>query len=89
MADQDRARTGPGRDNVRDPAPVTPSRGTARPEGLAFDVEEGTDLPVGDQAPESPGAAPAGERGGGVGLALPGDHYQEEEGPDGSRAAER
>ncbi len=92
MADHNHAPSGPERDSVRDPVPVTPSRETERPEGLAFDVEEGTDLPgvpVGDQAPHNPGAAPARERGGGVGLALPGDPSREEEGPDRNRAGQR
>lgn len=59
---------------------VTPSGETERPEGLAFDVEKGADLPglpVGDQTPRNPGAARTEqvvrERGGGVGLAVPGD----------------
>ena len=74
MADQDQASTEPTPDRALNPVPVTPSRETERPAGLAFDVEKGADLPgvpVGDQAPKNPGAAPAQETGGGVGLALP------------------
>jgi hypothetical protein len=64
------------------PVPVTPSAGTERPEGLAFDVEEGADLsgvPVGDQAPANPGAGTEGsqEAGHGVGLAVPEDQSQD------------
>jgi hypothetical protein len=86
MADQDQVST----DKVLDPVPVTPSRETGRPAGLAFDVEKGADLhgvPAGDQTPKNPGAAPAQETGGGVGLALPGDpvRKEEQEGPEGSR----
>lgn len=92
MADHNHEPTGRGRDSVRNPAPVTPSRETERPEGLAFDVEEGTALPgvpVGDQAAQNPGAAPEHESGGGVGLALPGDHSGEEKGPDRNPAGQR
>jgi hypothetical protein len=82
MADQDQASTEPTPDKVLDPVPVTPSRETERPAGLAFDVEKGTDLPgvpAGDQTPKNPRAAPAHEIGGGVGLALPGDPARKEE----------
>jgi hypothetical protein len=64
------------------PVPVTPSAGTERPEGLAFDVEEGADLsgvPVGDQVPANPGAGRtqgSQEAGHGVGLAVPEDSPQ-------------
>jgi hypothetical protein len=44
MTGQDEASTEPARDNVHDPVPVTPSRGTERPAGLAFDVEKNADL---------------------------------------------
>jgi hypothetical protein len=74
MADQDQARTEPASDRALNPVPVTPSRETERPAGLAFDVEKGTELPgvpAGDQTPKNPGAAPAQETGGGVGVALP------------------
>jgi hypothetical protein len=53
-------------------------------------VEQGADLPgvpAGDQTPKNPGAAPAQEMGGGVGLALPGDpaRKKEQAGPEGHR----
>ena len=72
MADQDRESAGmtPG------PAPVAPSEGTERPEGLAFDVKEGAELPgvpTGDQHPRNSSTAPAHESGAGVGLKVPGD----------------
>jgi hypothetical protein len=69
-------------------APVTPSEETEKPEGLAFDVEKGADLPgvpVGDQTPRNPGAAHTEqgvrESGGGVGLAVPGDPDRQAEEP--------
>ena len=78
MADQDRAGGGQAPRGIRKPVPVTPSSKTERPEGVAFDVEEGTELPgvpVGDQSPENPDAAHTEEvvtgRGEGVGLAVP------------------
>jgi hypothetical protein len=58
------------------PVPVTPSENTERPEGLAFDVEDGAELsgvPTGDQHPRNTGTAPAHESGAGVGLDVPGD----------------
>ena len=82
MDNQDQASTEPTPDGVLDPVPVTPSRETERPAGLAFDVEKGADLPgvpTGDQTPKNPGAAPAQEMGDGVGLALPGDQARKEE----------
>ena len=82
MDNQDQASTEPTPDGVLDPVPVTASRETERPAGLAFDVEKGADLPgvpTGDQTPKNPGAAPAQEMGGGVGLALPGDQARKEE----------
>jgi hypothetical protein len=82
MAEQDQASTESAPEKVLDPVPVTPSRETERPAGLAFDVEKGADLPgvpAGDQTPKNPGAAPAQEMGGGVGLALPGDPARKEE----------
>ena len=90
MADQDQASTEPTPGRVLDPVPVTPSRETERPAGLAFDVEKGVDLPgvpAGDQTPKNPGAAPAQEIGGGVGLDLPGDPARKEEqaAPEGDR----
>ena len=62
MADQDQASTEPTPDKVLNPVTVTPSRETERPAGLAFDVEQGADLPgvpTGDQTPKNPGAPPA------------------------------
>ena len=90
MADQDEKSTEPAPDKVLHPVPVTPSRETERPAGLAFDVEQGANLPgvpAGDQTPKNPGAAPAQEMGGGVGLGLPGDPARKEEqaGPEGHR----
>jgi hypothetical protein len=82
MADQAQASTEPTPGKVLNPAPVTPSRQTERPAGLAFDVEKGADLPgvpAGDQTPKNPGAAPAQETGSGVGLALPGEPARKEE----------
>jgi hypothetical protein len=72
MADQDRESAG----MTSHPVPVTPSEKTERPEGLAFDVEEGADLPgvpTGDQHPRNSNAVPAHESGAGVGLEVPGD----------------
>jgi hypothetical protein len=90
MADQDQASTEPAPDRVLNPVPVTASRETERPAGLAFDVDKGIGLPgvpAGDQTAENPGAAPAQEMGGGVGLALPGDPARKEEqaAPEGHR----
>ena len=81
MADQDH-KSSEATPDVK-PVPVTPSAGTERPEGLAFDVEEGADLsgvPVGDQAPANPGAGRtegSQEAGHGVGLAVPEDQSQD------------
>jgi hypothetical protein len=90
MADQAQASTEPTPGKVLNPVPVTPSRETERPAGLAFDVDKGADLPgvpAGDQTPKNPEAAPAQEIGGGVGLALPGNPARKEEqaGPEGHR----
>jgi hypothetical protein len=66
MADQDQASTDPAPDKVLSSVPVTPSRETERPAGLAFDVEQCADLPgvpAGDQTPKNPGAPPAQEMG--------------------------
>ena len=82
MTDQDHASTEPACGKVLNPIPVTPSHETERPAGLAFDVEQGADLPgvpAGDQTPKNPRAVPAQEMGGGVGLALPGDPARKEE----------
>ena len=80
MVDQDRTGTEPDHSKVLKAVPVTPSEETERPEGLAFDVEKGADLPgvpVGDQTPGNPGAGHTEqvvrETGGGVGLAVPAD----------------
>ena len=79
MGEKDRANSEPTRGVAPKPMPVTPSGETRRPEGLAFDVAEGTDLPgvpAGDQSPRHPGAARTQQRvreaGGGVGLDVPG-----------------
>lgn len=78
MSEKDRANSEPTHGVAPKPMPVTPSGKTRRPEGLAFDVEEDTDLPgvpAGDQTPRHPGAARTQQRvreaGGGVGLAVP------------------
>jgi hypothetical protein len=57
MVDQDRTGTEPAHGKVVKAVPVTPSEETERPDGLAFDVEKGAELPgvpVGDQAPKNP-----------------------------------
>ena len=72
MTDQDRESAG----MTPNPVPVTPSENTERPEGLAFDVEDGADLPgvpTGDQHPRNTSTVPARESGAGVGLEVPGD----------------
>jgi hypothetical protein len=72
MTDQDRESAA----MTPNPAPVTPSEHTERPEGLAFDVEDGADLagvPTGDQRPRNTSTVPAHESGAGVGLEVPGD----------------
>jgi hypothetical protein len=81
MAGQDQASTELTPGKVLNPVPVTRSRETERPAGLAFDVEQGAGLPgvpTGDQTPKNPGAAPAQETGSGVGLALPGGQARKE-----------
>jgi hypothetical protein len=89
MSEKDRANTEPTPGVAPKPMPVTPSGETRRPEGLAFDVAEDTDLtgvPAGDQTPSHPGAARTQQRvreaGGGVGLAVPGTPDQDEQIPD-------
>jgi hypothetical protein len=59
-------------------AAAAPSENTERPDGLAFDVAAGADLPgvpLGDQTPRNPDAArteeAVRESGEGVGLAVP------------------
>jgi hypothetical protein len=92
MADRDQAGAEPSHGNVHQAMPVTPSRETERPEGLAFDIEKGASLPgvpVGDQTPKNPGAAPVQEKGGGVGLSLPGEPGLREEAPGGDGVDER
>jgi hypothetical protein len=76
--------------------PVTPSEDTERPDGLAFDVQEGADLsgvPVGDQTASNPGAARTEqvvrEAGEGVGMAVPGDPGRTAAEPPGDAASER
>lgn len=72
MTDQHRESAGV----TPNPVPVTPSENTERPEGLAFDVEDGADLPgvpTGDQHPRNTSTVPARESGAGVGLEVPGD----------------
>ena len=88
MVDQDRTGTEPAHGKVLKAVPVTPTDETERPEGLAFDVEKGADLPgvpVGDQTPNNPGASHTEqvvrESGGGVGLAVPGDPDRNAEEP--------
>jgi hypothetical protein len=96
MADEDPASTEPTQDRTMKAVAVTPSGKTERPEGLAFDVEKGADLPgvpVGDQTPRNPGAAhteqAVRERGGGIGLAVPGDPDRAAEEPADEGASER
>jgi hypothetical protein len=92
MTGQDEASTEPPRGNVHDPVPVTPSRGTERPAGLAFDVEKNADLPgvpVGDQAPHNPVTTSAQEKGSGVGLAVPANPAREDQQGGDHRAGER
>jgi hypothetical protein len=79
MVDQDQTGTEPAQGKVLKAVPVTPSEGTERAEGLAFDVEKGADLPgvpIGDQPPRNPDAdhteQVVRETGGGAGLAIPG-----------------
>jgi hypothetical protein len=95
MADQDRV-SQPARDKAVQAVPVTPSEKTQRPEGLAFDVGKGADLPgvpVGDQTPKNPGAArvqeAVRETGEGVGLAVPGDPSQKPENSPGEEVSKR
>lgn len=96
MVDQDRTGTESPHGKVLKAVPVTPSGDTERPEGLAFDVEKGADLPgvpVGDQTPKHPGAGHTQqvvrETGGGVGLAVPGDPDQNVEEPIDDEASQR
>jgi hypothetical protein len=90
MADRDRASGDTSRNRTMKSAAVAPSVDTERPDGLAFDVEKGADLPgvpVGDQTARNPDAAHTEqvvrETGEGVGLAVPGDP-----GPDGAEPSD-
>jgi hypothetical protein len=93
MVDQNRTGTEPAHGKVLKAVPVTPTEETERPEGLAFDVAKGADLPgvpVGDQTPRNPGAGHAEqvvqETGGGVGLAVPGGPDRNADEPVGDEA---
>lgn len=88
MVDQNRTSPEPLTGKVLKAVPVSPSEETETPEGLAFDVEKGAELPgvpVGDQTPRNPGVGhmeqAVRETGGGVGLAVPGDPDRNAEGP--------
>ena len=68
------------------PLAATPSGKMPRPEGLAFDVQPGSDLtgmPAGDQTPRNPGAKhieeTVRETGESIGLAIPGNRPGPEE----------
>jgi len=61
MAVQDQASTELTPGKVLNPVPVTPSRETERPAGLAFDVEQGAALP-GDPARMEEQEGPEGPR---------------------------
>ena len=72
MTDQDRKSAA----MTANPVPVSPSENTQRPEGLAFDVQDGAGLPAvpaGDQHPRNTSTVPAHDSGAGVGLKVPGD----------------
>jgi hypothetical protein len=95
MADKGETNTGQTQERTMKAAPVTPTPDTARPEGLAFDVEKGAELPgvpAGDQTPRNPGAAHieqvVRENGAGVGLAIPGEPDQKAEQPQGDESSE-
>ena len=82
MAEHDQSET--AADKVMKSVAKTPSAGTERPEGVAFDVPEGTQMPgvpVGDQHPVNPDAAHTQEvmreTGEGVGLDVPGQSDQQ------------
>jgi hypothetical protein len=94
MAEQGRADADTTQNRTMKSAAVTPSEDTERPDGLAFDVEKGADLPgvpVGDQTARNPDAAGqvARETGEGVGLAVPGDPGPNAAEPSGDAASER
>jgi hypothetical protein len=93
MAAEDRTSSEMDQNRTMRAVPVTPSEQTERPDGLAFDVKEGAELPgvpVGDQTPRNPGAAHTEqvvrETGEGVGLAVPGDPDRNREKPLGEEA---
>jgi hypothetical protein len=80
MTDQNRTGTSTTEGRTMKSVAVTPSEDTDRPDGLAFDVEKGAELPgvpVGDQTARNPDATRTGqmvrETGEGVGLAVPRD----------------
>jgi hypothetical protein len=96
MAKRDRASADTTQNRTMKGAAVTPSEDTERPDGLAFDVEKGADLPgvpVGGQTARNPGAARTEqvvrESGEGAGLAVPGDPGPEAAEPTGDTASER
>lgn len=80
MTEQDRTGTDAAQGRTMKSVAVTPSEHTERRDGLAFDTEQGADLPgvpVGDQVPSNRDAVRTErvvrETGEGVGLAVPGD----------------
>jgi hypothetical protein len=87
-----------GHDQANTRMPVTPSPESERPDGLAFDVPKGTELPgvpVGHQTPADPDAArieetvrETGERLS-AGLAVPADDAQKASEPLDGRPVER
>jgi hypothetical protein len=96
MVDQDQTGTEPAHGKVREAVPVTPSEGTQRPGGLAFDVDKDAGLPgvpVGDQTANNLGAdhteQVVREAGGGVGLAVPGDPGRHADEPIDGEASQR
>jgi len=94
MAKDGKANAGPAQERTMKATPVTPSEDTVRPEGLAFDVEQGADLagvPVGDRRATNPAVGDdqgVQEGGEGVGLAVPGDRHQKSEQIQGEQASE-
>lgn len=96
MAEPDRASPDNTQNRIMRSAAVTPSEGSERPDGLAFDVEMGADLPgvpVGGQTARNPEAARTEqvvrETGEGVGLAVPGDPGLNPAEPSDDAASER
>jgi hypothetical protein len=93
MAKQNRTGTGAAQGRTMKSA-AAPSENTERPDGLAFDVEPGTDLPgvpVGDQTPSNPDAARTEEvvreSGDGVGLAVPREPARNQRSPPRTQTA--